>query len=160
MIRFFLRVAVLLSLCASASALVITTPVNARNSYQSYGQSNQHFFLDKDTLAVARFTLTPVNARQADLSFITHGIWSVSQSKWMELAVIDTPRGNSYDASYTLNLPKGQYDFGLNLYGTSAWRGKYSFSLTAAPAVPEPETWALAGIGLVGVMLRRRFAKR
>jgi len=56
---------------------------------------------------------------------------------------------------------------GFNLYynptlASNAYLGGMSYALTdgglLAPAVPEPETWAmlLAGLGLVGVMARRR----
>lgn len=55
------------------------------------------------------------------------------------------------------SLGGGAYSLSLSGYETGEKGGKYTLSYTLAP-VPEPETYAmfLAGLGLMGVIARRR----
>jgi hypothetical protein len=59
--------------------------------------------------------------------------------------------------SDTGSLPTGSYFIEVTGYGAGTKGGSYSFIASAVP-VPEPETWAMlvAGLGLVGLQLRRR----
>ena len=62
--------------------------------------------------------------------------------------------------SYFFKITGDTDGWGLNIDGVAAngvENGAYFFNASAAP-VPEPETWAmlLAGLGLVGLQLRRR----
>jgi hypothetical protein len=54
-------------------------------------------------------------------------------------------------------LAPGSYTYRITGDVTGDLGGKYSYNVTAVP-VPEPETWAMlvAGLGLVGLQLRRR----
>lgn len=55
------------------------------------------------------------------------------------------------------SLGSGNWYLGVNGTATGAYGGVYSYAITAVP-VPEVGTWAmlLAGLGLVGIQLRRR----
>jgi hypothetical protein len=62
--------------------------------------------------------------------------------------------------SYFFKITGNTTGWGLNIDGNNAngaETGAYFFNASAAP-VPEPETWAMlvAGLGLVGLQLRRR----
>ena len=62
-------------------------------------------------------------------------------------------------SSYTFsNLAAGAYSFTLNGLSTGRTGGQYTLSLGATPAVPEPESiaLALAGLGVISLMARRK----
>lgn len=61
-----------------------------------------------------------------------------------------------------LQLPRGAHNLTIAGFGSGAFPisgGSYQFQMSASP-VPEPESWALllGGLGLVGVLSRRRIA--
>ncbi|GGY13360.1 PEP-CTERM sorting domain-containing protein [Paludibacterium paludis] len=143
------------SACRAAAA-VIDTPVYANGQWQSYRLPNQHVSLDRDGRYAVRFALTPDTARQASFTFLTHGLWNVNDRRWETLTVEDAPSGNAYEKTFSVQLGKGDYDFGLDMYSTGTWSGTYRFSIDAAPAVPEPESVALMGMGLAALALRWR----
>ncbi len=62
---------------------------------------------------------------------------------------------------FVLNLTPGLYSTLRLTFDNDEAMGFDNFSVTAVPAIPEPETYALmlAGLGVVGFMARRRKAK-
>ncbi len=63
--------------------------------------------------------------------------------------------------SFVQNVTPGLYSTLKLTFSNNEAMGFDNFSVTAVPAIPEPETYALmlAGLGLVGFMARRRKAK-
>ncbi len=69
----------------------------------------------------------------------------------------DKPVGDPFE----LDLTPGLYSALRLTFDNDTAMGFDNFSVTAVPAIPEPETYALmlAGLGVVGFMARRRKAK-
>nr|WP_273432143.1 FxDxF family PEP-CTERM protein [Chitinibacter tainanensis] len=61
------------------------------------------------------------------------------------------------DQAHTFNLGAGEYFFRVTGFGTGSNGGNYDLFASANVApVPEPETYALMGLGLVGLLAARR----
>jgi hypothetical protein len=88
------------------------------------------------------------------------GIIGVHDSSDVQIIELGTSPDGIKTGTYisdTGYLVSGNYFIEVTGYGAGSKGGAYSFTASAVP-VPEPETWAMlvAGIGLVGLQLRRR----
>ena len=87
----------------------------------------------------------------------TVGVRDVSDVLVFELGTSTEGIKTGTYISDTGDLISGNYFVEVSGYGAGSKGGAYSFTASAVP-VPEPETWAMlvAGLGLVGLQLRRR----
>jgi hypothetical protein len=85
------------------------------------------------------------------------GVHDVSDVQILELGTSSNGINTGSYISDTGSLIAGNYFVEVTGYGVGTKGGTYSFTASAVP-VPEPETWAMlvAGLGLVGLQLRRR----
>ncbi|GGY13225.1 PEP-CTERM sorting domain-containing protein [Paludibacterium paludis] len=65
-----------------------------------------------------------------------------------------------YHQTFTVDLTPGKYSFYLAFTNATPWKGALNVSLTPTAAVPEPETYALMGLGMAAVLLRRRQTRK
>ncbi|KAF0811328.1 hypothetical protein IGB42_04223 [Andreprevotia sp. IGB-42] len=67
--------------------------------------------------------------------------------------------GSTRSTSYSFVVPvdRGHYSYAFRILATPGWTG--GLNLANTYPLPEPETWALMGIGLTGALLARRRKK-
>ena len=154
-------------IAASAFAVTDTTTSTVPNALDTYvagwtsntlTHAKDHAFADtfNFTLGVASdvdygYTLSTIGGKNVRFdSFSLTGL-GVNVEK-------STLAGDDI-SSYTFsNLAAGAYSFTLNGLSTGRTGGQYTLSLGATPAVPEPESiaLALAGLGVISLMARRK----
>jgi hypothetical protein len=88
---------------------------------------------------------------------INSGVNDVSIDNTFEQGVTGTATGNSIQLNFN-QLKAGWYVAYFNGTNSALTNTAYNFSVTAAPAVPEPSTWLLmlAGLGVAAAMRRRQ----
>jgi hypothetical protein len=123
---------------ANAGSVVTPNVVNT-DMWLSKRSTSQEF----ETLVSGLYEFTTAS---------TSGSYSFDFNVWSDSAD-DYVTVNTYNSSFIANLLAGNtYQLALNsLTGTS----KVTFSVAVA-AVPEPETYALMGVGLLGLLAARR----
>ena len=150
----------------------------AKNGYQLLGTVDTSLTADYSTSAKGGFVNASAYGYLHQGSF-SNGAFNADPSKWSVYSVMDDGFSNGAATSGTLNTvtQAGAWDglqamslevtlgshaeqSGPGLSSIAMTNVSYGFAVMAAP-VPEPETCAmlLAGLGLVGVMARRRKAK-
>lgn len=101
----------------------------------------------------SKLSIKPTQVIESFAGTLT-GPGSFSQS--FSLSSLSTVGSTLQALGYDGNLASGAYS--LTLTGTAQAKGSYSVALLAAAPVPEPETYSmlLAGLGLMGAIVRRR----
>ncbi len=119
------------------------------------GQTISQIKFDYFTYYESIYTTTSTNdwALWNGLSLISSGTMSAIGGP----VNTDKPVGDPFE----LDLTPGLYSALRLTFDNNTAMGFDNFSVTAVPAIPEPETYALmlAGLGVVGFMARRRKAK-
>nr|WP_047394625.1 PEP-CTERM sorting domain-containing protein [Chitinibacter sp. ZOR0017] len=149
---------------AAAMALVATfanaavVNVTAPGAWDNYGESSVRFFnIAKAGTYTFNFSLTPSNASQPSIASLFGVNWNFTKVGTPDISVSASEsnvNANSFAKSVTFVADKaGQYRFDLGFTSKGTWNGQ--FEANVAP-VPEPETYALMGLGLAGLLAARR----
>ncbi|KAF0815381.1 hypothetical protein IGB42_00462 [Andreprevotia sp. IGB-42] len=140
------------------ASLLLAAASLSHAAYSKSFSSDQHTLFAFDTFSSSTpFTLsysaTPsVAGGQLESLFGVLFLMSPTGTGQSLVSQVFSPGAQSFSGSFF--IPEaGTYSYAFSLNKNSDWLG--SFNLNVAP-VPEPETVALMGIGLMGVLLARR----
>ncbi|GAA5785814.1 hypothetical protein GCM10007860_10710 [Chitiniphilus shinanonensis] len=147
---------------ASANAAVVSSGSQSfsHDSFLLFGDSFTSSFTTNDAVLDVDFSPT-VNG---SLSNVLLGLFDVTAGNFLAFNSFsstgflhDGPRKVGFDYSFDdLSLVNGHnYLFGVLALGND-YSGTFSYTLTSP--VPEPETYALMGLGLAALIARRRKA--
>lgn len=156
-----------LSCLASAKAIEAPLVNDKVLSYGAWSSNQLTPFFGKTQFSIATagkyditFDLTPakgyenssIASLQNALSSLTGG--TLGESNFSNLG------SSSYHHTFTMDLNPGKYSLYLAFTNQNPWSGMLKVSVAPTAAIPEPETYALMGLGIVAVMARRRQLKR
>lgn len=155
----------------SAKAAIVYAPVTPINVSVGVGKTGFNetinFNLAGDSVINAAEVLlknanttSALQSLTATLSYKTSaGAWT---TLWTDAATFAKSQavGNWFANSNDINAKAGTYKLSLvgKVFANTSYSGSYYYQVSVAP-VPEPETYALAGLGLTALLLRRKHKK-
>ena len=169
------------SLCAAATALAFALPAQANNTglgvtgtlaFGPNGANGGQFWAPQNTVIGAGIEYTYVDGANTDTADFSATQLTVRDqvmtgANGWEMT-FDTPGSftalalvsSNFGPALTFSLVAGKIVLDWVGTNTAPHDFRAVFNVTAAPAIPEPETYALmlAGLGIVGFMARRRRA--
>ncbi|QLI82243.1 PEP-CTERM sorting domain-containing protein [Chitinibacter fontanus] len=148
----------LLAAGVTQAAVVDVHSIGVWNNYFS-DRSVQEFDIAGPGKYTFNFKLIPKTVNESIITNITAVNWNLATSDYRKIfnfsANTASHGANSFDSGLiSFEATKaGKYLFNINFVSKGAWNGQ--LATTVAP-VPEPETYALMGMGILGLLAARR----
>jgi hypothetical protein len=164
-----MNIAKKLCLAAAAVAGIVTSGLSHATTYDVPATGGTYLFKwsnglnwadDNFTMTVGQTTAITVGT--LDLFIPGDEFALFVDSSLLPWTKIEHINGFFHGVASNISLNQGTHDFDILLTGLAPGYTKGTAQITFAPAVPEPETYAmmLAGLGMVGAIARRRKANQ
>lgn len=145
-------------LVKSAAALTLLMGMGVANAATSVVNTGTVVLGAGDFTDTYNFTVDTVSSLTAEPVYFSTKKYNISDflmtlySSVSDAAIASSSEDNTLLASLT----KGAYSLVVSGTAVGSLGAKYSVSATTVAAVPEPETYALMGVGLLGLLAARR----
>ena len=147
---------------ASAVSSAAVVPVVSNGAWVNFDNiskaASRDFTITTPGTYVFNFSLTPTNSSQPNLASLYGVVWNFTSNNPLNIINIAAQNSNvasnTFSQSFQFEAQKpGSFRFDLGFTNFGTWNGTLN---TAVTPVPEPKTYALMGMGLVGLLAARR----
>lgn len=147
---------------ASAVSSAAILPVVSNGAWVNFDNisktASRDFTITTPGTYIFNFSLTPTNVSQPNLASLFGITWNFTSSNPLNIisniANSSNVASNTFSQSFQFQAKNpGLFRFDLMFTNFGTWNGALN---TAVAPVPEPETYALMGMGLLGLLAARR----